>query len=77
MRGWMDGGKKRDERNISKDSTFLWGVRGYPKTDYVSGEFSRCGKICCALINSRSVGNKAPHIIEFITENDLDLVITQ
>ena len=30
------------------------------------------------MINARSVGNKAPNIIEFITENDLDtLVITE
>ena len=32
----------------------------------------------CALINSRSVGNKAPHIIDLITENKLDfLIITE
>ena len=29
----------------------------------------------CALIYSRSVGNKAPHTIELITENDLDLLV--
>ena len=30
------------------------------------------------MINARSVGNKAPNIIEFITENNLDiLVITE
>ena len=29
----------------------------------------------CVLINSRSVGNKAAHIIELITGNDLDLLV--
>ena len=35
-------------------------------------------QIHCALINARSVGNKAPHIIDLLTENELDvLVITE
>ena len=35
-------------------------------------------KFHCALINSISVGNKAPHIIDLITENKLDfLIITE
>ena len=44
---------------------------------------NKCGQIrqnllLCALINARSAGNKAPNIIEFITENNLDiLVITE
>ena len=44
---------------------------------------NKCGQIrqnllLCALINARSVGNKAPNNIEFITENNLDiLVITE
>ena len=29
----------------------------------------------CALINSRSVGNMVPHIIDLITENKLDFLI--